>query len=126
MIIVNEKRLDEYQKHQDSLHKMPINMAMHNPPTRNISPESDRDIFTSASQVDDVPPDRVHKVGFSLSNRTDNTERVSVQVHGVLESIPENVRNSAEHSGKLALGLTGPPGEPPGILISMTLSRGSV
>lgn len=101
---------------------MPVDVAMHNPRPRIIRPEANRDIVTSASQVHNVALDRIHKIRFGLPHCANDTECVAVEMHGVLEK-NGRVRVVADI---WICGLTGPPGDPPGMEISITLFGGRV
>ena len=63
---------------------MPINVAMEEPRARVVREESDRDIITGGANAHDVAEDRVHKVVRGITGTAYNSERMSMQVNGML------------------------------------------
>jgi hypothetical protein len=91
------------------------------PGTRVVSEETNRHSISCATDVHDITDQRIVKVVGRATGAADNVERVSVQVDGTL------VNSNSQHptdNNKGFSALTGPPGAPPGIVIS-TLLLGS-
>lgn len=102
---------------------MPIDVAMHDPRSCIVGPEAYGDVVRSEiSSIDDVAAHRVSEVVSVTPCTPHHTESMAVQMHGVL-----CVRGIV--SGPLRYTeierLTGLPVEPPGMVSSTTLLRGS-
>jgi hypothetical protein len=64
--------------------QVPIDVAMEEPRARVICEEPDRDIITGVADAHDVAEDRVIIVVRGITSTAYNSERMSVQVNGML------------------------------------------
>jgi hypothetical protein len=63
---------------------VPINVAVEEPRAGVVREEPDRDIITYFADAHDVSEDRVHKVVRGVTGTAYNSERMSMQVNGML------------------------------------------
>ena len=63
---------------------MPVNVAVEEPRAGVVREEPDRDIITYFADAHDVAEDRVHKVVRGVTGTAYNSERMSMQVNGML------------------------------------------
>jgi hypothetical protein len=63
---------------------VPINVAVEEPRARVVREEPDRDIITGVADGHDVAEDRVLKVVRGVASAAYNSERMSMQVNGML------------------------------------------
>ena len=65
---------------------MPVNVTVEEPRARVVRLEPDRDIITLISDAHNVTDDGVIIVVGVIARAANNVERVTVQVHGVLQT----------------------------------------
>ena len=65
---------------------MPVNVTVEEPRARIVRLEPDRDIITLISDAHNVTDDGVIIVVGVIARAANNVERVTVQVHGVLQT----------------------------------------
>ena len=64
--------------------QVPSNVAVEQPRASVVREEPDCDIITGGADAHDVAEDRVHKVVRAVTSATHNSERMSMQVNGML------------------------------------------
>jgi hypothetical protein len=64
--------------------QVPVNVAVEEPRARVVREEPDRDIITGVADAHDVAEDRVLKVVRGVTSTAYNSERMSMQVNGML------------------------------------------